>query len=102
MSRWEQFPATEKLPFGAMWYSVAPLSSSPPDCHPDFELSLVLGGDAEVEVGGVVTLVRQGSAFLLDSEESHVVHNRSADSPLLIFSAYWMPDAGAPGDGSDA
>ena len=93
VTRWEQFQATSSLPFGAMWYSVAPASSSPVDQHPDAELSIVLVGDAEVETGGVVTKVCQGSAFLLDGGEAHVVHNRSADTPLQILSAYWIPGA---------
>jgi uncharacterized cupin superfamily protein len=101
VTRWEQFPATERLPFGAMWYSVAPGSSSPVDKHPDIELSLVLSGDAEVETGGVITRVPQGSAFLLDSEEAHVIHNRSTEAPLQIFSAYWMPEGAVSGDGTD-
>jgi mannose-6-phosphate isomerase-like protein (cupin superfamily) len=94
VTRWEQFQAAEALPFGGMWYSVAPLSASPVDQHPDLELSVVLSGEAEVEAGGRRVRVPQGSAFLLDSAEAHVIHNLSADTPLLIFSAYWMPPAG--------
>ena len=98
ISRWEQFEATRELPFGAMWYSVAPGQSSPLDQHPETELAIVLRGDAEVEIGGVTTFVPQGSAFLLDSEEAHVIHNRSAAAPLEILSAYWLPGASAEGD----
>jgi len=98
ITRWEQFQATRELPFGAMWYSVAPGQSSPLDQHPETELSIVLRGDAEVEVGGVTTFVPQGSAFLLDSEEAHVIHNRSATDPLDILSAYWMPRSAGAGD----
>src|ERR1051326_6236740 len=76
VTRWEQFKAIEALPFGGMWYSVAPLSASPVDQHPDLELSLVLSGEAEVETGGRRVRVPQGSAFLLDSEEAHVIHNQ--------------------------
>ena len=53
-----------------------------------------------VATGGVVTTVRQGSGFLLVSEEAHLVHHRSAAAPLQIFSACWLP-AVAPGDGPD-
>ena len=91
VARWEQYTLGDALPFQAMWYTVPPLSSGPRDCHPEVELSLVMTGTAAVEVGGTVTEVAQGSAFLLDSEEAHTIHNRSADSPLLVFSAYWMP-----------
>jgi mannose-6-phosphate isomerase-like protein (cupin superfamily) len=100
VTRWEQFPAVEALPFGGMWYSVAPLSASPLDQHPDVELSLVMRGDAEVETGGRRVRVPQGSAFLLDSSEGHVIHNPSPDTPLLIFSAYWMPPESGDGDTS--
>ena len=78
-----------------------PLPNLAVDRHADVELSLVLTGDAEVEVGGVVTRVNQGSGFLLESSEAHVVHNRSASETLQIFSAYWLPDDVPPGDGPD-
>jgi mannose-6-phosphate isomerase-like protein (cupin superfamily) len=88
--RWEQYGLDGTLPFGAMWYTVAPRSTSPRDVHVEGELSIVLSGRASVEVGGTVTDVEQGNAFLLDGNEPHIVHNRS-DTPLVIFSAYWDP-----------
>lgn len=88
--RWEQFGLDATLPFGAMWYTVAPRSISPRDVHVESELSIVVSGRAGVEVGGTVTEVEQGNAFLLDGNEPHIVHNRS-DAPLVIFSAYWDP-----------
>jgi mannose-6-phosphate isomerase-like protein (cupin superfamily) len=94
VARWEQYGLGATLPFQAMWYTVPPGSSSPRDCHPEVELSLVVTGRAVVETAAGSTEVEQGSAFLLDSREAHVVHNRSAETPLLVFSAYWMP-AGA-------
>ena len=44
VTRWEQFGLDSELPFKAMWYSVPPNSSSPPDQHPEVELSLVITG----------------------------------------------------------
>lgn len=90
VARWEQYGLGSTMPFGAMWYSVMAGQSSPRDCHPEYELSIVLNGTASVETGGVITDVPAGSAFLLDSEEAHVIHNRQ-DTPVTIFSAYWMP-----------
>jgi mannose-6-phosphate isomerase-like protein (cupin superfamily) len=95
--RWEQFGLGSTLPFQAMWYSVPPESSSPTDCHPEVELSVVLAGTASVEAGGRVTDVPQGDCFLLDSAEPHVIHNRSADLPLRVFTTFWMPRDGAAG-----
>jgi mannose-6-phosphate isomerase-like protein (cupin superfamily) len=97
VARWEQYSLDGTLPFEAMWYTVAPDSSSPRDCHPEIELSIVITGTASVETGGRITTVAAGSAFLLDSEEAHVIHNRSADQPLLVFSSYWMPLAAGSG-----
>jgi mannose-6-phosphate isomerase-like protein (cupin superfamily) len=91
VARWEQYGLDGTLPFQAMWYSLPPDSSSPQDRHPEVELSVVVGGTASVEAGGEVTDVAQGSCFLLDSEEAHVIHNRSADEPLRVFTTYWMP-----------
>ncbi len=91
VARWEQYSLDGMLPFQAMWYSVRPASSSPRDCHPEVELSVVISGTASVEAGGKVVDVAAGSAFLLDSEEAHVIHNRSAEQPLSVFSTYWMP-----------
>jgi mannose-6-phosphate isomerase-like protein (cupin superfamily) len=93
VARWEQFTLGDSLPFQAMWYTVAPRASSPRDCHPEVEMSIVVSGSAAVEAGGSITEVDHGSAFLLDSNEAHVVHNRSTDAPLVVFSAYWMPAA---------
>jgi quercetin dioxygenase-like cupin family protein len=89
--RWDQFELDDEMPFQAMWYTVPPGSQSPPDQHPEPELSLVISGTAHVDAGGTVTEVPPGCAFLLDSQEGHVVANRSTDTPLTIFSAFWMP-----------
>ena len=93
--RWEQYGLGGTLPFGAMWYTVAPRSFSPQDVHVESELSIVVSGRASVEAGGTVTDVEQGNAFLLDGNEPHIVHNRS-DVPLVIFSAYWDPAQSRP------
>lgn len=90
VARWEQYALEGTMPFQAMWYSIPPNSTSPQDRHPEVELSLVIRGTASVETGGQITDVAAGSAFLLESEEAHVIHNRS-NEPLLVFSAYWMP-----------
>lgn len=91
VARWEQYGLAGVLPFQAMWYTVRPDSSSPRDCHPEVELSVVISGTAFVEAGGQITEVKAGSAFLLDSEEAHIIHNRSAQTPLSVFTTYWMP-----------
>jgi quercetin dioxygenase-like cupin family protein len=95
VARWEQYGLDGTLPFDAMWYTVPPTSSSPRDCHPEVELSVVVRGRGQVEVGGQRTEVASGSAFLLDSQEAHVIHNDSPDEPLLVFTTYWMPLTGA-------
>lgn len=101
VARWEQYSLEGTLPFQAMWYSVPPDASSPRDCHPEVELSVVISGTASVETGGQITEVPEGSCFLLDSEEAHVIHNRSSDTALTVFTTYWMPlePAGAPAGG---
>ncbi|WP_412538118.1 cupin domain-containing protein [Longispora sp. K20-0274] len=91
VARWEQYGLDGTMPFQAMWYTIPPGGSGPRDGHPELELSIVVSGVATVETGGQVTDVPVGAAFLLDSEEPHVIRNRSADVPLVVFSAYWMP-----------
>ncbi len=90
VARWEQYELQHILPFQAMWYTVPPGDSSPRDCHPEIELSIVVTGTASVEAGDGITVAPTGTAFLLDSNEAHVIHNRG-DEPLLIFTQYWMP-----------
>jgi mannose-6-phosphate isomerase-like protein (cupin superfamily) len=102
VARWEQYGLQDKMPFGAMWYTVPAGQSSLPDCHPELELSIVIEGTAFVECNATVTEVARGSAILFDSEESHVIHNRDQDAPLTIFSAYWMPLAGSSAAGDAA
>lgn len=91
VARWEQYQLEGMMPFDAMWYTVPPGSSSLRDCHPELELSIVVAGTAAVEIGGEITVVPPGTSFLLDSEEAHIIHNRTTSDPLMIFSAYWMP-----------
>jgi mannose-6-phosphate isomerase-like protein (cupin superfamily) len=91
VARWDQYGLGDTMPFEAMWYTVPPNSSPPEDRHPEVELSIVIAGTASVQTGDVVTDVPRGQAFLLDSREGHVIHNRSLDTPLVVFSAYWMP-----------
>jgi mannose-6-phosphate isomerase-like protein (cupin superfamily) len=92
VARWEQYQIGDGvMPFGAMWYSVPPATSSAQDQHPEFELSIVVAGTAHVEANGTITEVSVGNAFLLDSQEPHVIHNRTSDQLLTIFSGYWMP-----------
>lgn len=95
ITRWAQFGIEDQLPFQAMWYAVPPSGSTYQDCHPEAELSLVVTGIATVEALGGLAEVRQGEAFLLPAGEPHVVHNRSEDADLVVFSAYWLP-AGSP------
>jgi mannose-6-phosphate isomerase-like protein (cupin superfamily) len=101
VARWEQFGLDGTLPFQAMWYTVPPDSCSPRDQHPEVELSVVVGGTAHVETGGELTPVARGDCFLLDSNEAHVIHNRSADVPLQVFTTYWMPLDGAAAPGGE-
>jgi mannose-6-phosphate isomerase-like protein (cupin superfamily) len=103
VARWEQYGLGNELPFQAMWYTVAPQSSSGTDCHPEMELSVVISGTASVEASGRIHDVAAGSCFLLDSEEAHVIHNRT-DTPVLVWTTFWMPreTAGAvTGDGAE-
>jgi quercetin dioxygenase-like cupin family protein len=90
--RWEQYGLGDTLPFEAMWYTIPPGCTPAQDKHPEVELSVVLGGTASVEVDGQITDVPTGSSFLFDSEEAHIIHNRSADTPLTVFAVYWMPE----------
>jgi mannose-6-phosphate isomerase-like protein (cupin superfamily) len=91
VARWEQYSLGESVPFRNMWYTVPPGGSGPPDCHVEPELSVVVSGSALVEAGGRKDEVQEGSAFLLQSMETHVVRNLCADRPLVIFSSYWTP-----------
>lgn len=100
--RWEQFSLGDMLPFQAMWYTVPPASSSPQDDHPEVELSVVISGTASVEASGEVTDIGPGESFLLYSREKHIIHNKSADEPCLVFTTFWMPRDGAEGGNGDA
>lgn len=101
VARWDQYGLGGKMPFDAMWYTVPAGQSSHRDCHPELELSLIISGTAFVEAGGGITELPTGSAFLFDSEEPHIVHNRSQDVPLTIFSAFWMPVEAVAAGGVD-
>lgn len=91
VARWEQYGLGGLMPFHAMWYVVPPGLSTPMDCHPELELSIVVSGSGVVQCGDDSAEVVPGRAFLLESEEDHTVRNGSTDQPLVVFSAYWMP-----------
>lgn len=91
VTRWEQYQLEGTLPFQAMWYEVPAGGTAPLDRHPEWELSVVVSGVAEVQAGGSTQVVGRGGSFLLPGDEAHVVRNGSTDQPLLVFSAYWMP-----------
>jgi mannose-6-phosphate isomerase-like protein (cupin superfamily) len=92
VARWEQYRIEQgMMPFDAMWYTVPAGGASARDEHPEPELSIVISGTAHVEVGGEIVEIPSGRAFLFSSKEAHVIHNRSAEQELMIFSAYWMP-----------
>jgi mannose-6-phosphate isomerase-like protein (cupin superfamily) len=96
----DNYPVGHRLPFGSLWYTLPPNSTSKQDCHPEVEMSIVVSGTASVEASGEITEVATGGIFLLDPEEAHIIHNRSADRPLMVFTTYWMPLAA--GDGAVA
>jgi len=87
----DNYPVGHQLPFGSLWYTLPPNSTSKQDCHPEVEMSIVVSGTASVEASGEVTDVAAGGIFLLDPEEAHIIHNRSGDRPLMVFTTYWMP-----------
>src|SRR3712207_9502472 len=90
VARWEQYGLGSTMPFGAMWYSVMAGQSSPRDCHPELELSIVLSGTASVETGGGITDGPAGSAVLPDTEEAAALHKRPA-MPGTSFRAHRIP-----------
>jgi quercetin dioxygenase-like cupin family protein len=96
VARWEQFGIGNAMPFGAMWYTVPAGATTSPDRHPEMELSVVVAGCGAVRAGDSVSIVAAGDAFLIDGDETHLVHNLSPD-PLLVFSAYWLVERNAVG-----
>jgi mannose-6-phosphate isomerase-like protein (cupin superfamily) len=98
----DNYPVGHQLPFGSLWYTLPPNSTSKQDCHPEVEMSIVVSGTAAVEASGEITEVASGGIFLLDPEEAHIIHNRSADRPLMVFTTYWMPLDGSDGSAAGA
>ena len=114
VGRWAQYPANKLLPFDAMWCRVPAGGRTERDCHPEIELAVVVNGSAAFESPaaadaatgatadddgtgadsgtGAMTDAPQGTAVLLHGNEPHVVHNKSADEPLILLSIYWLPE----------
>jgi mannose-6-phosphate isomerase-like protein (cupin superfamily) len=93
IGRWDQYQGLGQTPFGAMWCVVPPGGRSAIDCHSERELWVVVQGDADVESNGRTELAPLGSAVLLESQEPHVMVNRSTVEPLVVLSLYWEPAA---------
>jgi mannose-6-phosphate isomerase-like protein (cupin superfamily) len=90
--RWEhQYSNIGEMPFGAMWCVTPPGGKSDPDQHSQRELVVIVSGDAEVHAGGGQQTAQTGNVVLLESEEEHVVVNRSATEPLVTLNLYWEP-----------
>lgn len=94
IARWSQFAAAGHLPFEAMWFVVPPRSASLPDEHPEAELAVVVQGSGDFETADRRVPATAGTAVLFGPGERHTVHNPSAE-PLLVLSAYWIPDEDA-------
>jgi mannose-6-phosphate isomerase-like protein (cupin superfamily) len=98
VGRWTQYREAGDLPFGAMWCVVPPGGRSNIDRHSERELFIVVSGDGDVQVpGGATHPAPVGSAVLMDSEEPHVLVNKSAGEPLVALSLYWEPGQQAVG-----
>ena len=93
VGRWAQYAGIGDTPFGAMWCIVPPGGRTDTDCHEERELWVVVSGNAEVQLPDRTQTALAGSAVLLDSEEPHVLVNRSAEEPLVVLSLYWEPVA---------
>lgn len=96
--RWSQYQSTGDMPFGAMWCVIPPGGQSNTDCHPERELVVVVSGSAEVQASGRSEVASTGNAVLLDSEESHVLVNKSASDPFVALSLYWEPSGASAAD----
>lgn len=98
IGRWTQYAINDQLPFNAMWCVIPPGGSSQRDRHDEVELAVVVDGAADFETPDDTaqaagrTEASQGTAMLLNSNEAHVVHNRSATEPLVLLSVYWLPE----------
>jgi mannose-6-phosphate isomerase-like protein (cupin superfamily) len=99
IGRWEQYAGIGETPFGAMWCVVPPAGRSAIDRHSERELWVVVQGNADVETDQATQSAPTGSAVLLESQEPHVMVNRSADEPLVVLSLYWEPEAAGQADG---
>jgi uncharacterized cupin superfamily protein len=89
--RWTQYPDVGDMPFGAMWCVTPPGGRSDPDQHSQRELVVIVSGTAEVQAGGSQRTAQTGNAVLLESEEQHVMVNRSDTDPLVTLNLYWEP-----------
>jgi mannose-6-phosphate isomerase-like protein (cupin superfamily) len=89
--RWTQYPEVGDLPFGAMWCVTPPGGKSDPDQHSQRELVVIVSGSADVTAGTAQQTALTGNVVLLESEEPHVVVNRSATEPLVTLNFYWEP-----------
>jgi mannose-6-phosphate isomerase-like protein (cupin superfamily) len=92
--RWEQqYSDTGDMPFGAMWCVTPPGGQSDPDQHSQRELVVIVSGSAEVHAGDSQQTAQAGNVVLLESEERHVVVNKSTTDPLVTLNLYWEPSA---------
>lgn len=89
--RWTQYPEVGDLPFGAMWCVTPPGGQSDPDQHSQRELVVIVSGTADIKAGQAEQAAMAGNVVLLESEEPHVVVNRSATEPLITLNLYWEP-----------
>jgi uncharacterized cupin superfamily protein len=91
--RWSQYADIGDMPFGAMWCVTPPGGQSDPDQHSQRELVVVVSGSVRLQAGAQEQTALTGNAVLLDSEEPHVMVNRSATEPLVTLNLYWEPSA---------
>ncbi len=71
-------------------YELAPGASGKVVRRTEPEVYVVARGAALVEVASRLVRVGEGSAFLAEAMESHVVHNESPDTPLVLVTTRTM------------
>ena len=81
-----------KAPFKSMWCVIEPDSSSDPDQHEQAEMVVVVSGEAVIRTEDAVVEAPPGTVVHLPPNARHVVHNPSADRPVVLLSVYWFID----------
>jgi mannose-6-phosphate isomerase-like protein (cupin superfamily) len=82
-------------PFEGAWVELEPGGETGAHSHHEYEIFIVMTGEAEVEADGAMHELRTGCIAHFPPHTEHRVINKSAEEPFSWYAIWWDPEMSA-------